>query len=460
LYPSLQIEFDRAFEWLEGSREFPLFEIELGTYFPNYLLTASPLLAQRDQLTAIRNLAGKLNASAVREFVVSPDDGKKLELMAVRAQELMYAGNVVEQSRKFNKEGYARALQNISAMREVNEQAQSLASGGSEKQFLQACSMRLQGTAVVLDVLSRIYQSTSGEVMGSTFRTELEAAAGHYGNALSLCEASGHSPTETVPWQRGVEKEMNLAALESTLLACYERAVSVRGGSFFDFQSRLRNFIGASQASVGDPQGFARVVESLTSVVEAKRGSKGLIRLADWTWLEPTIELHRKKSLLKFAGTDEQVERTEPYWHPFWVADLTYSQSEGTFFKSGSTKRGLLLVDGTSTRKVLAFVVEQGSALYASLQSKRESADRTLALPVLVSEAAAQGVLDAYARSSPSFRNPHVQVRDVVYLPACDVTYQSKQGARRQTVSTATVFDAENGALRHATLNFATAYVS
>ena len=210
-------------------------------------------------------------------------------------------------------------------------------------------------------MLSRLYQSPYAEIMGSTFCGELEAALRSYREALTLAEASHYSPMEVVPWQHGVEKELSLVALELTLLRCYDRAVANSRGSFLDFQSEVNNFVALSQAGVSDPQGLAQLVESLTSVVEAKRGSKSLARIADWSWLGPAIELNRKKSSVRFLGINEQLETTERYWQPFWIADLTYSHSEGAVFKSGATKHGLLLLDATSTRQVLASVVVGGS---------------------------------------------------------------------------------------------------
>ncbi len=184
--------------------------------------------------------------------------------------------------------------------------------------------------------------------------------------------------------------------------------------------------------------------------------------LADWSWLEPAVEQQRRKSPVRFLGVNEQVERTEAYWHPFWLSDLSYSQSEGTVFKSGTSKRGFLLLDATSTQQGLASAVEEGSTLFAQLESaaRRELVEGRLTLPALVSEAAAQQVLDAYARANPSFGNPQVKIRRLVYLPAAQVVYPSKQGARTLAVSLASAFNGETGSLRQATASFSKRYVS
>jgi hypothetical protein len=237
--------------------------------------------------------------------------------------------------------------------------------------------------------------------------------------------------------------------------------VANQPGAFLKFQSHVRAFISQTRTTVGDPQNLGRLLESLAGIVEAKRGSKGLPRLADWTWLETAVEQQRRKSLVKFVGVNEQVERTERYWHPYWLGDLSYSQSEGTVFKSGTSKHGFLLVDATSARLAPGLLVE-GSSIFRRIESaaRSEVVDGRLTLPPLINEATAQRVLEGYARSNPDFCNPLIKVRRIVYLPAAQVVYQSRQGARPFTISALGAINGDTGNLRQATFDFARQYAS
>jgi hypothetical protein len=459
LYPSLEMEFNRSMESLEGFREYPLFKTELGALFREYSSEESPLASKPQRLAPVRNLTGKLHAPAVREFVVSTKDEQRLAIMQSCTVELIYTANIMAQSARYCAEGYVAARQNLDALRDLYQTNQKIAHAASEKQFLSASLARLDGAGAVMDVLSRIYSSSSGELMGSPFAGELDTAQNFYAQALQVADESGHSPMQTVPWRHGVEKEVALVGLQAALLNAYDRVVANTGGSFFEFQSALVDFVRQSKAPVADPQGLAAVADGLALLVEARRGGRALPRLADWSWLCDFQENNRRKKVL-FVGTEEQIEGLEQYWQPFWLASLSFSQSEGAIFKSGSAKQALMLLDATSPQQWFASTIEGGSGLSASLQgaTQRKVPDQRLTLPSLVTEASAQKVLEGYARSNPMLRNPKVTLRQVIYLPAARVVYKSKEGTRVLVGSVITSVNRNTDQLRHATGVFVQRY--
>jgi hypothetical protein len=459
LYPSLEMEFDRSMELLEGFLEYPLFQTEIVALFPEYSSEKSPLRAEHQQLAPLRNLTGKLRAPAVREFVVSAEDEQLLAAMQSSTTELIHTANIMQQSARYCAEGYTAARQNLDALRDLYQTTQKHTAAASEKQFLSASLARLEGTAAVMDVLSRIYSSASGELMGSAFSGELDTAKNFYAQALQLADESGHSPMQVVPWRYGVEKEVALVGLQTTLLNTYDRVVSNKGGSFFEFQSTLVEFARQSKAAINDPQGLAAVADGLALLVEACHGGRALPRLTDWSWLDDFQEKNRSKKVM-FVGTEEQIEKLEQYWQPFWLASLSFSQSEGAIFKSGSAKQALLLLDATSPRQFFASTIEDGSGLNASLQgaTRRQVPDQRLTLPSLVTEASAQNILEGYARSNPLLRNPKVTLRQVIYLPTARVVYKSKAGTRVLVGSVITSVNPNTDQLRYSTGEFVKRY--
>jgi hypothetical protein len=455
LYPSLEMEFNRSMESLEGFREYPLFKTELGALFRDYSSEESPLGAEHQRLAPVRNLTGKLLAPAVRKFVVSIEDEQRLATMESHTMELIHTANIMEQSARYCAEGYAAALQNLDALRDLYQTSQKRANEASEKDFLSANLARLDGAGAVMDVLSRVYSSSSGELMGSAFAGDLDAAQNFYSQALQMADESGHSLMQTVPWRNGVEKEVALVVLQAALLNAYDRVVANTGGSFFDFQSALAEFARQSKAPVADPLGLAAVVEGLASLVEARRGGHPLPRLADWSWLGEFQENNRRKKVL-FVGIEEQIEGVEQYWQPFWLASLSFSQSDGAIFKSGSVKQALLLLDATSPQQAFASMIEDGSGLSASLQraTQRNVLDQRLTLPSLVTEASAEKFFEGYARSIAMLRNPKVTLRQVVYLPAARVVYKSKEGTRVLVGSVIASVNPNTDQLRYSTGTF------
>jgi hypothetical protein len=452
LYPTLELEFNRAVELLDGFREWPLFMVQASSAFPEYSADNSPLRTARQRLAPIRNLTGKLSAPVVREFVMDKSDERRLAQMQLQASELIHTANLVEQSAKFNSSGYSAARENAEALKELYADACASSEIPSEKQFLQACMTRLEAAQIGMDVMARIY-SSSGQFMGVNYGEQLQAAAHRYDEALEIADRSGHSPIETVPWRQGVEREQSLVALETALLTAYDRIAANRDTSFFDFQAALGEFVRQSGAPVATPTALSTLAEGLATIVEARRGARPLARYADWSWRDGTVEANRKKALF---GAGESVETVEHYWQPFWIAAVNFSQSEGAIFKSGVAKQALLAVDATYASSHTCSLIDEGSPVRARLESATRSAsvETSLSLPALVSQSAAQRALESFAKSSPAMRNARVSMLKVVWLPVAEVIYASREGKRAQAFTIVPAFQAGTQQLRRSTANF------
>lgn len=454
LYPQLEVEFNRSVGALENLRELPMFSLEAATLFKDYVPTANFLRQNRELLGPVRTLSSKLSAPAVWEFVVSPDDQRRVAQMQGRVSEFIHISNLVEQCSRFGAEDYATAGENVSILKQLYGSASEAAPNEAEKLFFQACAVRLEAVANVVDTLKRVY-SSSGEFMGSNFAGELDASAKLYQEALQLADRSAYSPMETIPWRHGVEKEMALVTLKCTLLMSYDKAAANQNVNYFEFQRALLEFTKQSQAPVTGPESLGSIVDGLMSVLEAKRGASGLARVADWSWLNPTVEANRRKKAL-FVGVDEEIESSEQYWQPFWLATLRFSQSEGVIFKSGASKQAYLLIDATSGEQAFASFIDETSPLNGQIATALsfESVDGRMALPPILTRAAAQKVLEWYAKRNPTLRNPKINVEKIVYLPVAVVTYSSKEGRRAQTFSATTVYNGDTQRLRQSTAAF------
>jgi hypothetical protein len=452
LYPSLQLEFNRAVELVDGFREWPLFSVQAGSAFAEYAAESSPLRSARQRLSPIRNLTGKLSAPVVREFVMEKADEKKLARMQLQASELIHTANLVEQSAKFSSSGYSAARENAEALKELYAGACETTEAPAEKQFLQACMVRLDAAQIGMDVMSRIY-SSSGRFMGSSYGEELKAASRRYDEALNIADRSGFSPIDTVPWRQGVEKEQALVVLQASLLASYDRIAANRDTSFFDFQTALADFVRQSGAPVSNPADLSTLAEGLATIVEARRGTRALPRYADWSWRDGIVEANRKKAMF---GGGETVEAVDHYWQPFWIATVHFSQSEGAIFKSGVARQALLAVDATNANSHTCSLIDESNPARARLEASTRSAsvETSLTLPELVSERTAQRALESFAKSSPAMRNARVTMLKVVYLPVAEVIYASREGKRAQAFTIVSAFQGNTQQLRRSTANF------
>jgi hypothetical protein len=316
----------------------------------------------------------------------------------------------------------------------------------------------LEAAATVVDTLKRVY-SSSGEFMGSNFAGELGGAVKLYEEALQLADQSAYSPMETIPWRHGVEKELALVGLKCTLLTSYDKAAANRNVNYFEFQKALMEFTRQSQAPVTGPDSLGSIIEGLMSTLEANRGARGLARVADWSWLNPMMEANRRKKVL-FVGVNEEIESNEQYWQPFWLATLSFSQSEGAIFKSGASKQAFLLIDATSGQQAFASFIDETSPLNGQLSAALsfESVDGRVALPPILTRAAAQKALEGYAKTIPALQNPKINVKKIVYVPVAIVTYSSKEGPRNQTFAATSVYNPDTQRLRQSTAAFLRGY--
>jgi transposase-like protein len=458
LYPHLEVEFNRSLEALENLRELPMFSLEPAPLFKDYAPAANFLRQNRELLGPVLTLSSKLSAPAVWEFVVSPEDKRRVTQMQGRVSELIHISNLVEQCSRFDAEGYATAGENVSILKQLYGTASAAATDEAEKLFLQACVVRLEAVANVVDTLKRVY-SSSGEFMGSNFAGELGAPAKLYEEALQLADQSAYSPMETIPWRHGVEKEMALLELKCTLLMSYDKAAANQNVNNFEYQRALLEFTKQSQAPVTGPKSLGSIVECLMSALEAKRGARGLARVADWSWLNPAVEANRRKKVL-LVGVNEEIESSEQYWQPFWLATLSFSQSEGVIFKSGASKHAYLLIDATSGKQSFASFIDETSPLNGQITTALtfESVDGRIALPPILTRAAAQKALEGYAKTNPTLRNPKINVEKIVYLPGAIVTYSSKEGPRAQTFAATSVYNPDTQRLRQSTAAFLRSY--
>ncbi len=454
LYPHLEVELNRSLETLDSLRELPMFSLEAAALFKGYGPATNLLRQHRELLGPVRALSSKLSAPAVWEFVVSPEDERRVAQMQMRVSELIHISNLIEQGSRLDAEGYAAAGENLSALKDLYSKTSEAIPNQPEKLFLQACRVRLEAAATVVDTLKRVY-SSSGEFMGSNFVGELGAAVKLYEQALQFADQSAYSPMETIPWRHGVEKEMAMVGLKCTLLTSYDKAAANRSVNYFEFQRALLEFTKQSQAPVTGPESLGSIVEGLMSALEAKRGTRGLARLADWSWLSPTVEANRRKKVL-FVGVNEEIESNEQYWQPFWLATLSFSQSEGAIFKSGASKQAFLLIDATSGQQAFVSFVEETSPLNGQLSTalRLESVDVRVALPPILTRAAAHKALEGYANTNPALRNPKINVQTIVYVPVAIVTYSSKEGSRSQMFAATSVYNPDIQRLRQSTATF------
>lgn len=452
LLPSLERDFDRLFENVDGYREHPLIELPLASRF-GPAFSGGLLSTRRDLLAPVKSLSTRLQSPALRDFAVKDEGKRRLERMERRITEILHVANALEQTQRPYAEGANGALRSLGAIR--TSYIESFDEAGPEEQaFLRAVLARIEAAETSLTVLRDI--EAGGDLPGESLATRLDQAVERYREAIGMAEASGHSPLETVPWQRGAQRELGLVQLHAGLLRAYEEAAGAGVSSYPKFQSDVLGFVQAADLPLSEPAELEVTVLQLGEIVSAARGDSGLPRVRDWNWVDAAVEDRRRKAKFGFMGVNEEVASVVRCWRPFWAASVSYSQASGVVLRSGAAAQAFLLLDALDRRQAQISRVPLDAGWGPQIQSAlgRPAADSLLTLPALVDRQRAQRMLEASVRGNPQFPNGRVKVEGVLWLPSVVAHYQSKEGARAEEVIPIESYRADIQSIRGATARF------
>src|SRR5258708_30260685 len=90
---------------------------------------------------------------------------------------------------------------------------------------------------------------------------------------------------------------------------------------------------------------------SVGRVLMARTGDAPIPILMDLSWLQTTVESHRRTSTFGFSSETGQVIRQ--HFHPYWAAKLHYTEVKRILDKQGSRRERLPLLDATSPNEAI-----------------------------------------------------------------------------------------------------------
>jgi hypothetical protein len=454
LLPSLERELDRVTEAVGGYAEDPLFSLPAAKLLGNGA-PASPIGSDDRLLEPAKALSNRVRSPAVQEFAVSTSDKSRLAAVERNVSQILFTSNLLRQSSRPPDEGYSGALNSLKALEEAHRQASG--EGSIEaREFHNACVQRLAAAAGVLDAVKDLYGG--GDVAGSALSGRLQLIAKNYQEALDRAQRSNHSPLELIPWQRGAERELALAQLQAGLLTAYEIAAANRRASYAEFEQSVGGFASAAALRLTQPRDLQWIVAQLANLVEARRGSRGLPRVADWSWTSDALEQHRKKATLGFLGVNEEASIETYYWRPFWVGGLSYAVEKGAFLRKGSEAQAFALLDAVAPSSSHVTVLDGPMADQIQAALRREVVDNRLTLPLLAGREQAQKALGGFTQSKPELAHARVKLEAIVYLPAVVAQYRSKEGLRRQELAPLAAYANDTTNLRLGTAKFVEHY--
>lgn len=429
LYPALKRDIDRRLETLEDAPEAPLFPLTamsgLRDYRPNQELVA---IGQGDNQW-LKTLSTRVTAGQLQDFATLEADKQQLRALQFRVTTLIYYANIARflESTEFP---YQRVQQNLLALQKEGRTYAQEVVDESYRSYLLALDARISAALLLLDVLIPVLEE------GRTFSPEaplaqLERVLAQYAQAMQLASASTYNPIYSVPLQQGIQKDMMLVQVFCAILKCYEVILRRKQVEFGAFYHQLVQYT-RTLVSVQSPDQLLGLIQSIGRLLAARSGDVPVPVVADWSWLNATIEANRRKPAF---GAPEAVDRVVQHFHPYWVATLSYAEKQGIIFKSGTGREALILVDATSVNApVVGYLLANDPELpvmYTGITTYNLLDKRFMALPALVSRGMAEQAMKQFtSQRAAELGATIVKMIDLIYLPVAFVRYQGKNQAR------------------------------
>jgi hypothetical protein len=453
-YPDLKRDVDRRLEDLENVPETQMIPCKaltgLHDYQPNYLLIT---IGQGDN-EWLKTLSTRLSAQQVQDFATTGKDQYCLKTLQFRVRSLIYYANIACLLDGEKPSSFHVIRQNIQALQKEYQTFASEVMDQSHRSYLAALNSRLACALVLLDILIPLL----GE--GRSFTPEavlaqLERSLSQYAKADQQASACTYNFLYTVPLQQGIQKDMMITQIISAIVKCYQFMQNSTQLGFLTFYDQILHYV----HSLVPVQSFAQLsglVDSLRDLLAARSGETPLPVINEWSWLQAAINGNKHKS--NFFSY-ETVGTVINHLHPYWIAELLYTEKQGMISKSGKVCTGFILADATSVgtpivgcllaNDPLLPVINQGVNTYNLLDKQ------LTALPALVSSDRAEQMMKQYAsQHAAELGATNVKIKSLIYLPVAFVQYLGKNQRREAFIGRLSFVNQNLSNMLHKTYQF------
>ncbi len=437
LYPTLKKDIDRRLEAFENVLEAPLVQIEETKHFRDYRPDTRLTTMARGNNQWLKTLSTRVMAQQLQDFAVVQDDKEKLQQLQMRVLSLIYYTNIAQHQLSPTFASYHTVRQNVTALqKDYQAYAQKI---GDEHylSYIHVLDARMSGDILLLDLLI----STLAEgrrVTPEKLLLQINNVLAQLNKAYQLARVCTYNPLYTSPLEQGIQKDITVARIVLAVATSFEFVTRTQSEEFKPFYIRLLRYAN-SLAKFQNAEHLLWLLTSVGRVLAAQAGDAPLPVVKDWSWLEATVEANRRKATLGMAGETAQVQAQ--HYHPYWVAELSYSAvSGGVLTKKVSVHKGFLLVDATSTEEapVITPVVNTDSALplvQVGLQSFQLLDKQIVSLPAVMTYDMAARAMKAYTYTHETeLKILAVRMIGVLYLPVASVCYTVKNKQRTMIV--------------------------
>ncbi len=426
LYPALKKEIDRRLETFENMLEAPLVQIEetrdFRDYRPDQRLT---MLAKGDNQW-LKTLSTRVSAQQLQDFAVAQEDKQRLRQLQVRVLSLTYYANIAQHASSSG--AYQLVRKNIVALQKEYQAYLREVADEHYRSYILVLDARTTADILLLDLF--ISALEEGQyIVPQALLFQVASVIAQLEKAQSLALACTYNPLYTVPLQQGIQKDITTARIFQAIVVNYEVATRTRTEEFRPFYERLMRYA-RHLASIESAEHLLWLLTSIGRVLLARAAEAPLPVVKDWMWLDVAVEGQRRKA----PG------QVTLHYHPYWIAQMNYTEVGGVLVKRASAREGFLLADASSIGAPIIVAVTASDAAFsmmeAGLQNFQLLDQQIVSLPAVLPYEKAEQTIRAYAYAHEAeLRVLTTRMLGILYLPAASLRYVDKNGKRDVVVS-------------------------
>ena len=426
LYPALKKEIDRRLESFENMLEAPLVQMketrDFRDYRPDQRLT---MLAKGDNQW-LKTLSTRVSAQQLQDFAVAQEDKQRLRQLQVRVLSLTYYANIARHASSPG--AYQLVRKNIVALQKEYQAYLQEVADEHYRSYIHVLDARTTADILLLDLFIAALEEGQ-HIVPQALLFQVGNVIAQLEKAQSLALACTYNPLYTVPLQQGIQKDMTTARIFQAVVVDYEVATRTRAEEFRPFYERLMRYA-RHLANIESAEHLLWLLTSIGRVLLARAAEAPLPVVKDWTWLDAAVEGQRRKA----PG------QVVLHYHPYWIAQMNYTEVGGVVVKRASARVGFLLADASSIGAPIIVAVTAHDAVFprmeAGLQNFQLLDQQVVSLPAVLPYEKAEQAIRAYAYAHEAeLKVLATRMLGILYLPAASIRYVDKNGKRDIVVS-------------------------
>lgn len=426
LYPALKKEIDRRLETFENMLEAPLVQMketrDFRDYRPDQRLT---MLAKGDNQW-LKTLSTRVSAQQLQDFAVAQEDKQRLRQLQVRVLSLTYYANIARHASSSG--AYQLVRKNIVALQKEYQTYLQEVADEHYRSYIHVLDARTTAVILLLDLFISALEEGQ-HIVPQALLFQVGNVIAQLEKAQSLALACTYNPLYTVPLQQGIQKDMTTARIFQAVVVDYEVATRTRAEEFRPFYERLMRYA-RHLANIESAEHLLWLLTSIGRVLLARAAEAPLPVVKDWRWLDAAVEGQRRKA----PG------QVVLHYHPYWIAQMNYTEVGGVLVKRASARVGFLLADASSIGAPIVVAVTANDATFpkmeAGLQNFQLLDQQVVSLPAVLPYEKAEQAIRAYAYAHEAeLKVLATRMLGILYLPAASIHYADKNGKRDLVVS-------------------------